>query len=53
MVKKENKILWFTINLGASEAAQFGFFEDWRNFGNPQKLARFWNWGSHLFCATC
>ena len=30
MVKKENKILWFAINLGASEAAQFGFFEDWR-----------------------
>jgi len=28
-------------NLEASEGQHFGFFEDWRKFGNPQKMGEF------------
>ena len=29
------------------------FLEDWRKFGELQKLASFSNWGSQIFNATC
>ena len=39
MVKK-NKIVWFA-KIWEPPRQHFGFFEDWRNFGNQQKIGKF------------
>ena len=39
MVKKKNKIVWFA-KIWEPARQQFGFFEDWRNFSNPQKIGK-------------
>ena len=39
-LKKHEPVIWFA-------------FEDWRNFGDPEKLDDFFlNWGSHFFYTT-
>jgi len=36
-----------------AQRQHFGFFENWRNFGNPEKFGKFLKLESHLFYATC
>ena len=38
MVKK-NKIVWFA-KFWEPSRQHFGFYEDWRNFGNPHKIGK-------------
>ena len=53
MVKKNTSQLFGMPKFVSLRGRTSGSFEDWRNFGDPEKLDNFFlNWGSHFFYTT-
>ena len=50
MVKKKHKIVWFA-KIWEHPRQHFGIFEDWRNFGNPQKNWQVFETGGRTYFA--
>ena len=52
MVKKNTSQLFGMPKFVSLRGRTSGSFEDWRNFGDPEKRRFFLNWGSHFFYTT-
>jgi len=48
MLKKKNKIVCFA-KIWKPPRQHFGFFEDWRNIGNQQKIGEFLKLGDPTY----